>query len=147
MLSVNEKNKKTVCSFSLLAIMAVYLLAGGCGTTMDDLIRERNEGRSAVYAVSRDKAWEITRTILLEAGAKPAEIEEDPAGNVINWVSVLGVFIEPVAPEKTRVTAQLPPLPCNALPPLLTEDMFLERFDKAMNLIKSGKPLPAPLPR
>jgi hypothetical protein len=147
MLIVNEKNKKTVCSFSLLAITAVYLLAGGCATTMDDLIRERNEGRSAVYAVSRDKAWEITRTILLEAGAKPPEIEEDPAGNVINWVSVLGVFIEPVDTKKTRVTAQRPPLPCNALPPLLTEDMFLERFDKIMNLLKSGKPLPAPLSR
>jgi hypothetical protein len=147
MLIVNEKNRKTFLSFSLLAITAVYLLAGGCAVTLDDLIRERNEGRSAVYAVSRDKAWEITRTILLEAGAKPPEIEEDPAGNVINWVSVLGVFIEPVDTEKTRVTAQLPPLPCNALPPLLTEDMFLERFDKAMNLLKSGKPLPAPLPK
>jgi len=147
MLIVNEKNKKAVFSFSLLAVMAVYLLAGGCATTIDDLIRERYEGRSAVYPVSRDKAWEITRTILLEAGAKPAEIEEDPAENVINWVSVLGVFIEPVDSEKTRITAQRPPAPCNPLPPLLTEDMFLERFDKAMNLIQSGKPLPAPLPK
>ena len=147
MLTVNEKNKKAVFSFSLLAVMAVYLLAGSCATTVDDLIRERYEGRSAVYPVSRDKAWEITRTILLEAGAKPAEIEEDPAENVINWVSVLGVFIEPVDSEKTRITAQRPPAPCNPLPPLLTEDMFLERFDKAMNLIQSGKPLPAPLPK
>ena len=147
MLTVNEKNKKTVFSFSLLAVMAVYLLAGGCATTIDDLIRERYEGRSAVYPISRDKAWEITRTVLLEAGAKPAEIEEDRAENVINWVSVLGVFIEPVDPERTRVTAQRPPAPCNPLPPPLTEDMFLERFDNAVNLLKSGKPLPAPLPR
>jgi hypothetical protein len=147
MLTVNEKNKKTVVSFSLLAVMAVYLLAGGCATTVDDLIRERYDGKSAVYPLSRDKAWEITRTVLLEAGAKPAEIEEDTAENVINWVSVLGVFIEPIDSEKTRVTAQRPPAPCNPLPPLLTEDMFLERFDKAMNLIRTGKPLPAPFPR
>jgi hypothetical protein len=147
MLTFNGKNKKTAFSFSLLAVMAVYLLVGGCATTVDDLIRDRYEGRSAVYPVSHDKAWEITRTVLLEAGAKPAEIEEDPAGNVINWVSVLGVFIEPVDTERTRVTAQRPPLPCNPLPPPLTDDMFLERFDKALNLLKSGKPLPAPLPR
>ena len=147
MSTVNEKNKKTVFSFSLLAVTAAYLLACGCAATIDDLIRERYEGRSAVYAVSGDKAWEITRTILLEAGARPAEIEEERAENVINWVSVLGVFIEPVDPEKTRVTAQRPPTPCNPLPPPLTEDMFLERFDKAVNLLKSGKPLPAPLLR
>jgi hypothetical protein len=147
MLTINRKNKKTALTFCLLAVMAVYLLAGGCATTVDDLIRERYEGRSAVYPISRDKAWETTRTVLLEAGAKPAEIEEDRAGNVINWVSVLGVFIEPVDTERTRVTAQRPPLPCNPLPPPLTDDMFLERFDKAVDLLKSGKPLPAPLPR
>lgn len=147
MLTVNEKNKKAVFSFSLLAVMAVYLLAGGCATTVDDLIRERYEGRSAVYPVSHDKAWEITRAVLLEAGAKPAEIEEDRAESVINWVSVLGVIIEPIDPERTRITAQRPPLPCNPLPPPLTDDMFLERFDKAVDLLKSGKPLPAPLPR
>jgi hypothetical protein len=147
MLTVNGKNKKTAFSFSLLAVMAVYLLAGGCAATVDDLIRERYEGRSAVYPVSLDKAWEITRTVLLEAGARPAEIEEDRAENVINWVSVLGVFIEPVDTERTRVTAQRPPLPCNPLPSPLTDDMFLERFDKAVNQLKSGKPLPAPLLR
>jgi hypothetical protein len=147
MLTINGKNKKTVFSVSLVAVMAVYLLSAGCAATIDDLIRERYEGRSAVYPVSRDKAWETTRTILLEAGAKPAEIEEDRAESVINWVSVLGVFIEPVDTERTRVTAQRPPAPCNPLPPPLTEDMFLERFDKTMNLLKSGKPLPAPLPR
>lgn len=147
MLTVDEKNKKTIFSVSLLAVMAVYLLVGGCATTVDDLIRERYEGRSAVYAISSDKAWEITRTVLLEAGAKPAEIEDDRAGNVTNWVSVLGVFIEPVNPERTRVTAQRPPTPCNPLPPPLTEDMFIERFDKAVNLLKSRKPLPAPLLR
>jgi hypothetical protein len=147
MLTINGKNRKTAFSFSLLALMAVYIFAGGCATTVDDLIRERYEGRSAVYPISRDQAWEITRVVLLEAGAKPAEIEEDPAENVINWVSVLGVFIEPVDTEKTRVTAQRPPLPCNPLPPPLTEDMFLERFDKANSLLKAGKPLPAPLPK
>jgi hypothetical protein len=147
MLVINKKNKKTAFAFSLLAVMAAYVFAGGCAETMDNLIRERYDGRSAVYPVSRDKAWEITRTVLLEAGAKPAEIEEDRAGNVINWVSVLGVFIEPVDTERTRVTAQRPPAPCNPLPPPLTEDMFLERFDTAVNLLKSGKPLPAPLPK
>jgi hypothetical protein len=147
MFTVNEKNKKAVFFFSLLAAMAVYLLAGGCATTIDDLTRERYEGRSAVYPISRDNAWEITRTVLLEAGAKPAEIEEDRAENLINWVSVLGVFVEPVDPERTRVTAQRPPTPCNPLPPPLTEDMFLERFDKAIKMLQSGKPLPAPLLR
>jgi len=147
MLTINGMNKKTAFSFSLLAVMAVYFLAGGCATTVDDLIRDRYEGRSVVYPVSRDTAWEITRTILLEAGARPPEIEEDRAEKVINWVSVLGVFIEPVDPEKTRVTAQRPPAPCNPLPPLLTEDMFIDRFDNAVKLLKSGKPLPAPLPR
>jgi len=147
MLAVNEKNKKTAFSCSLLAVMGIYLLTAGCATTFDDLIRDRYEGRSVVYPVSRDTAWEITRTILIEAGARPAEIEEDRAENVTNWVSVLGVFIEPVDPERTRITAQRPPAPCNPLPPLLTEDMFIERFDKAMKLLKSGKPLPAPLPK
>lgn len=147
MLTINGKNRKPAFFFSLFAVMAVYLLAAGCAATVDDLIRERYEGRSAVYPLGRDAAWEITRTVLLEAGAKRGEIEEDQAENVINWVSVLGVFIEPVDQEKTRVTAQRPPTPCNPLPPPLTEDMFLERFDNAVKLLKSGKPLPAPLPR
>jgi hypothetical protein len=147
MLPITGKNKKTASPLGILAVMAVLLLAGGCATTIDDLVRERYEGLSEVYEVSDDRAWEITRTVLLEAGAKRAEIEEDRAEKVINWVSVLGVFIEPVDQERTRVTAQRPPTPCNPLPPPLTEDMFLERFDNAVKLLKSGRPLPAPLPR
>jgi hypothetical protein len=145
--TIMKKNTALPRYFSFFAAITLCLLLHGCATTVDDLIRERYEGKSQIYPVNQETAWDIAKAVLLESGAKLPEIEEERTKNVMNWVSVLGVFVEPVDAERTRVTAQRPPAPCNPLPTPLTEDMFHEQFAKAVSMKKAGKSLPASFPR
>ena len=130
---------KIIVSFQLVLC---FLLAAGCATTVEDLIKDERAGVSHVYKVGEEQAWEIARKVFLMEGIQKWEIEEDPGENLINYIGVLAVWIIPVDEDSTRVIARKAATPCNPLPDLLDEETFHERFRSAVEVINAGKTLP-----
>jgi hypothetical protein len=86
----------------------------GCATPFSDLVKAKQEGKgkSIVYRVSVDQAWEIARRVLEWKGVD--DINENRAEGYIvaksgktlfYTVTVVGIWIEPVDKGRTKVTA------------------------------------------
>jgi hypothetical protein len=125
-------------------LIAVFLT--GCATT-GDVVRskERGGGMSKVYPVNAGQAWEIAKTVFYWEGTGAVE-EHRSEGymltssgeSLISWGAVMGVWIEPVNDDRTRVTVVLKRKnPAEVLIPL-TEASFHEDFELAAR-IKAGR--------
>jgi hypothetical protein len=90
------------------------LMIAGCVTPVSDLVKSKQEGKgkSVVYRVSVDQAWEIARRVLEWKGVH--DITENrsegyivaKSGKTLFYtVTVVGIWIEPVDKSRTRVTA------------------------------------------
>ncbi len=90
------------------------LIAAGCATPLSDLgkFKQEGKGKSIVYRVSVDQAWEIARRVLEWKGVH--DINENRSEGYITaksgktlfyTVTVIGIWIEPVDKGRTRVTA------------------------------------------
>lgn len=90
------------------------LIIASCGTQFSDLIKSKQEGKgkSIVYRVSVDQAWEIARRVLEWKGVH--DITENrsegyivaKSGKTLFYtVTVVGIWIEPVDKGRTKVTA------------------------------------------
>ena len=95
-----------------LAPIITWVIAigvGGC-TTMPDPMKAKDDGTSAVYAVSEADAWGITTAVLRQEGADAIEEHKDEgyltasAGmSLISWGTYMAVWIEPIQARETRV--------------------------------------------
>lgn len=139
------RTKRQRSSFSFLLLL-LCLLLNGCATNFEDLLRAEYEGKVRSYAVPKEQAWMIARTVFLWQSAQDGEITETKAEKTLHWEGVMWVRIEPVDETRTRVTAKKAAIPCNPTSPILTEDEFHARFGQAVNILKAGKPLPQELP-
>jgi hypothetical protein len=90
------------------------LIIAGCATPFNDLVKSKQEGKgkSVVYRVSVNEAWEIARRVLEWKGVD--DIKENRAEGYIvaksgktlfYTVTVVGIWIEPVDKGRTKVTA------------------------------------------
>ena len=90
-----------------------FLILTGCATTFSDLVRAKEEGKgkSRVYKVNVDQAWEIAKRILQWQGTDDIKVNR-PEGYMLmesgsTWfykITLIGVWIEPMDKAQTKVT-------------------------------------------
>jgi len=91
-----------------------FLMITGCANPLSDLVRLKQEGKgkSIVYRVSVDQAWEIARRVLEWKGVE--DINENrsegyivaKSGKTLFYsITVVGIWIEPIDKGRTKVTA------------------------------------------
>jgi hypothetical protein len=130
----------------IMGFVLIWVCITGCAT-MSDVVqsKERGRGTSKVYPVNADQAWEIAKTVFRWERADAVE-EHRSEGYMltssgespISWGIVIGVWIDPVNNDSTKVTAVIKRKnPADFLTPL-TEDIFHEDFELAAR-IKAGR--------
>jgi hypothetical protein len=142
--------KAVVMSVLGLSMACVVLL--GCAT-MSDVLASKNEGTVKVYPVSRDRAWDIAMTVLRWEGAETIEEHKSDnymlttvGANLISAGSVVGVWVEPAQKGSSQVTIVTKRKMQTNIATGLTETTFHERYAQAVEIVKSGRPLPANAP-
>ncbi len=132
----------------LAASVLVSAFATGCAS-MGDVMKAKNEGTSQVYPVTTDQAWKIAMTVFRWEGADAIEEHKDEGYmltssgmNLVTVGTLMGAWIEPVDKDNTKVTVVTKRRIATDLATTLTESTFQRRFGQAVQIIKSGKPLP-----
>ncbi len=107
--------------------------------------KERGGGTSKVYPINADQAWEIAKTAFRWERTEAVE-EHRSEGymltsigeSLISWGTMLGVWVEPVNDNRTRVTVVIKRKnPTEVLTPV-TEAMFHDDFELAARM-KTGR--------
>jgi len=116
---------------------------------MSDLVqsKERGRGTSKVYHVNADQAWEIARTVFrwertdaVEEHRSEGYMLTSSGESLISWGTVMGVWVEPVNRDSTRVTVVIKRKNPTEVLTSLTEATFHEDFEMAAR-IKAGRSL------
>ena len=90
------------------------LIITGCANRLGDLVRSKQEGKgkSIVYRVSVDQAWEIARRVLewkgvddINENRSEGYIVAKSGATLFYTVTVIGIWIEPIDKGRTKVTA------------------------------------------
>ena len=144
--------------FVLILICPLFLLSG-CAS-LNDLVKEvtsakkdGNGGVAKIYPVNINQAWDITEAVF--RWEKTDEIEEHRNENyvitstgmkMVAFGSVMGIWIEPVDPNNTRVTV-ITKRRIKDIFTRLTTSTFHERFEQGIDIVKRGEPLPLSPPK
>lgn len=135
-----------------LALIALSSLFTGCAT-MADVIQAKPDGTTNVYPVNTDRAWEISKAVFRWEGSDTIEEHRDQnymltssGMNGFTAGTLMGAWVEPVDADNTRVTVVTKRRIATNLATTLTEGTFHRRFAQAVEVVKSGKPLPAQAP-
>ncbi len=138
--------------FAVLVSGLYCVVQSGCAS-MSDVLASKNEGTVKVYPVGQDRAWDIAMTVLRWEGAETIEEHRKEnymlttiGANLISSGSVVGVWIEPAKKGSTQVTVVTKRKMQTNIATGLTETTFQERFAQAVEIVKSGKPLPVSAP-
>jgi len=130
----------------IIGCLLILVCAIGCATT-SDVVRAKTQGKgtSRVYPLNVERAWEIARTVFRFEDPKVIE-EHRSEGYMVARIgestissgAVMGVWIEPVDKENTRVTVVIKRRDPTELSVPVTETDFHDNFVLAwrMNLIK-----------
>ncbi len=142
--------KTRIALFSGLLLLLALL--GGC-STMGDVVKAKDEGTSKVYPVNAEQAWMIAKAVLRWEGADAIEEHKDEGYmltssgmNLVSMGTVMGAWIDPIDKESTKVTVVTKRRISTDLATTLTETTFQKRFAQAVDIVKSGKPLPSAPP-
>ena len=137
---------------NILIILITVIIFSGCAT-MTDVLKDKEEGTVATYKIDKDNAWDIAKTVLRWEDCET--IEENKLSNFMltsvgrNFVSegsLVGVWVEPINDEETKITVVSKRKVQTNLATGLTESTFQESFSKAVEIVKAGKPLPVEKP-
>jgi hypothetical protein len=120
----------------------------GCAS-MSDVLRSKDDGSVQVYSVNQDKAWEIAITVLrwedcetIEEHRKDNYMLTTTGQNFVSAGTLIGVWVEPINEVNTKVTVVTKRKVQTNVSTGLTETTFQNRFAQAVEIVKSGKPLP-----
>ena len=123
----------------IIGCLLILICAAGC-TTMSDVVRAKAHGKgtSRVYPVNAERAWEISITVLRSVKTEGVE-EHRSEGYMlarigkssVSWGAMMGVWIEPVDNDRTKVTVVIKRINSADLLVLLTETDFHEDFELA----------------
>jgi hypothetical protein len=131
----------------------MLLLAFGCASSQDAL-KSKESGTAKVYPVTEERAWEIAKKVFRWEGTDA--IEEDRANRVmitstgadaVTPGTVIACWIDPEGATQTRVTVVTMRRYQLSLFTSLTEGTFHKRFAQAVEIVKSGQPLPLTAPK
>ena len=139
-----------------LALAAIATLAISSCASMEDVLREKEEGggTTVAYNVSFEEAWEISRVVFRWEGCD--QIEEHKlqrymlttsGGNAVSSGAVMGAWIEPIDDENQSVTVITKRKVATNLATTLTEGTFHETCQQAVDIVNSGETLPLTKPR
>jgi hypothetical protein len=142
-------------NLSVALIIMLAVIASGC-STMQDVVRVKEagtEGTTKNYPVNENQAWEIAKTVFRWEGSDAIEEHKDQGYmltssgmNLVSYGAVMGAWVEPTGKDDTRVTVVTKRRVSMNIATTLTEGTFHRRFAEAVELVKSGKPLPASAP-
>ena len=132
---------------SLLSLLAIIFITG-CAT-LNDVLKDKDNGTYEVYPVNFDQAWEIAMTVLRWEDCETIEQHKE-AGYMLTTVgqnfvsagSVVGVWVEEAGKESSKVTVVTKRKVQTNLATGLTETTFHNSFKKAVKIIKAGNKLP-----
>ncbi len=138
-----------------ILFLSLVALLNGC-STMNDVVRVKEagtEGTTQVYPVNTDQAWEISKAVFRWEGCDAIEEHKDQGYmltssgmNFVSWGAVMGAWIEPVSKDNTKVTVVTKRRISVNIATTLTEGTYHKRFAQAVEIVKSGKPLPQTVP-
>ncbi|MEM3335611.1 MAG: hypothetical protein QXY47_06220 [Thermoplasmata archaeon] len=140
-------------NFFYFVLLISIFLCMACAT-MTDVVKAKSEGQGTtkIYPVNIEQAWEIAKTVFRWEGCDAIEEHKNEGYmltssgmNLVSWGAVMGAWIEPVDKENTKVTVITRRRIATNIATTLTETTFHRRFAQAVEIIKTGKPLP-PLP-
>jgi hypothetical protein len=136
-------------------LVAVAAISAGC-STMQDVVRVKEagtEGSTQNFPVNKDQAWEIAMTVFRWEGSDAIEEHKDKnymltssGMNLVSYGAVMGAWVEPIDANNTKVTVVTKRRVSMNIATTLTETTFLRRFGQAVDIVKSGKSLPADAP-
>ena len=121
--------------------------------TMTDVLKDKEEGTVATYQIDKETAWDIAKTVLRWENCET--IEENKLSNYMlttvgqNFVSegsLVGVWVEPLNDNETKITVVTKRKVQTNLATGLTETTFQDSFSKEVEIVKAGKPLPIEKP-
>lgn len=139
----------------LLGMLAALMVTNGCASTRelsDAVVQERKSGKQGVtrvYPVSANQAWEIVEAVF--RWEKTDEVVKNRNENyaitssgmkMAIFGSVLGVWIEPLDRNNTRLTVLSKNRNDRFVLTELTPTRFLERFDTGVDIVRKGGKLP-----
>ncbi len=116
---------------------------------MSDVIKDKDKGTSAQYNVSAEQAWDIAITVLRWERCETIEQHKNQnymlttvGRDFVSEGSLVGVWVEPVTSQSTKVTVVTKRKVSTNLATGLTETAFQRRFAQAVDIVKSGGTLP-----
>ncbi len=139
-----------------LSTLLLYLaLLSGCAS-LNDVVREKESGAGGItktYPVSADEAWKIAMAVFRWEGSDAIEEHKDEGYmltssgmNFYSYGSVMGAWVRPVAQDSSAVTVVTKRRIQTNLFTTLTEETFHDRFSQGVQIVKSGRALPAVAP-
>ena len=136
--------------------ITLIVLLTGCQSINDVIaVKESGkEGLSAEYPVTYDQAWDIAKSVLRWEGVDAIEEHKEQGymftstGFSIGTAgTVIGVWVEKgTKPELTKVTVVTKRRVVTNIITSLTEGTYQKVYAQAVDIVKSGKPLPLTLP-
>lgn len=136
--------------------MALAVISLTSCASMSDVInsKEKGKGTTKVYPVSQQQAWEIAKTVFrwegsdaIEEHRKEGYMLTSSGMTMFSYGTVMGAWIGKGNPKGTKVTVITKRRIKINLATTLTEKTFHKRFAQAVDIVKSGKPLPAHPPK
>jgi len=128
-----------VRGMKIMGWLLIVICATGCAT-MSSIVRAKAHGKgtSRVYRVNAERAWEISKTVFRLVQTEAVE-EHRSEGYMlarigkssVSWGAVMGVWIEPVGDDSTKVTVVIKRINPAELLVLLTEADFHDDFELA----------------
>lgn len=139
----------TVFVLVLLFLLPAFL--SSCAS-MSDVVKDKDKGTSVTYPVTTAQGFEIARTVFRWEGCDAIEEHEDQGymlttigATVYSQGAVMGAWVEPAGTGATKVTVVTRRRFAIDFT-TLTETTFHKRFQQAVDILHSGKPLPAQRP-
>ena len=137
----------------LYVFILFFIVVVSACATMTDVLKDKDEGTAAIYKIDPNTAWDIAKTVLRWEDCET--IEENRVSNYMlttvgqNFISegsLIGVWVEPVNEDETKITIVSKRKVQTNFATGLTESSFQDSYSKAVEMVKSGKSLPIEKP-
>jgi hypothetical protein len=134
-------------------VILVVFLGTGCAS-ISDAIRSKAEGTVMQYPVGFDDGWRIAKAVLRWENAETIEEHTEEnymvttvGANLISAGSAIAVWVEPEGGQSVTVTIVSKRKMQTNLATGLTESSFHRRYAQAVDIVRSGQPLPLEAPK
>lgn len=136
-----------------LLACCISLVFFNCAS-IGDAIKAKNDGTVVSYPVTFEEGWRIAKAVLRWEDAETIEEHKDEqymvttvGANFVSAGSAIAVWVEPEGENSSKVTIVSKRKIQTNIATGLTESTFHRRFEQGVQILKSGKPLPAEAPK